>query len=120
MSVSETTKPGSRGFDSDQALLTDVLREVVATSDGSRAVDLLDQAVELGRAARAGDEAAADRLASLVGELDLGEIAVLVRALTRWFQLVNLAEDNERVRRLLSRDAREAPSPRPGSMRRAI
>ncbi len=101
-------------------MLTGVLREVVCASDGSRAVELLDQAVELGRAARAGDEAAADRLAALVADLDLGETEVLVRALTRWFQLVNLAEDNERVRRLLARDAREAPAPRPGSMRRAI
>jgi phosphoenolpyruvate carboxylase len=120
VSARESSKPGSGGFDADQAMLTEVLREVVCTSDGTRAVELLDEAVELGRAARAGDEAAADRLAALVGDLELGEIAVLVRALTRWFQLVNLAEDNERVRRLLARDAREAPAPRPGSMRHAI
>ncbi len=120
VSASESSKPSARDFDTDQALLTEVLREVVSTSDGSRAIELLDQTVELGRAARTGDGAAADRLASLAAELDLAETAVLVRALTRWFQLVNLAEDNERVRRLLSRDAREAPAPRPGSMRRAI
>jgi len=83
-------------------------------------VKLLDSAVALGRAARDGDEAAADRLAALVAKLDLGQTEVLVRSLTRWFQLINLAEDNERVRRLRRRDAREAPAPRRGSMRHAV
>ena len=45
---------------------------------------------------------------------------VLVRALTRWFQLVNLAEDNERVRRLRARDAADPERPRPGSLRQVI
>ncbi len=48
--------------------------------------------------------------AALVAELDREPTEVLVRSLTRWFQLVNLAEDNERVRRLRARDARDAGS----------
>jgi len=76
--------------------------------------------VALGRAVRDGDDDAADRLAELVAGLDLAQVEVLVRALTRWFQLVNLAEDNERVRRLRRRDELTAPAPRPGSMRHAI
>ncbi len=111
---------GSRDFASDEALLTEVLRTVIEASDGPEALELLDRAVALGREARAGDDAAADRLASLVSEADLSRLGVLVRALTRWFQLINLAEDNERVRRLLAREAREAPKPRAGSMRDVI
>ena len=115
-------RPGAapRDFASDEALLTDVLHAVVRASDGAAAVALLDTAVALARAVRNGDEAAADRLAALVAGLDLEQTEVLVRSLTRWFQLVNLAEDNERVRRLRRRDAREAPAPRPGSIRQAI
>ncbi|MGI8904234.1 MAG: phosphoenolpyruvate carboxylase [Solirubrobacteraceae bacterium] len=109
-----------RDFARDETLLTEVLHDVVRASDGREAVELLDRAVALGRAARDGDEAAADRLAALVASLDLGQTEVLVRSLTRWFQLVNLAEDNERVRRLRRRDAVEAPAPRRGSMRHAI
>ena len=105
---------------SDVALLTEVLHDVVRASDGQGAVELLDNAVALGRAARGGDEVAADRLAALAASLDLDQAAVLVRSLTRWFQLVNLAEDNERVRRLRRSDALTAPAPRPGSMRNAI
>jgi phosphoenolpyruvate carboxylase len=109
-----------RDFASDEALLTEVLHDVVRTSDGHAAGELLDNAVALGRAARGGDEAAGDHLAALVASLDLDQTEVLVRSLTRWFQLVNLAEDNQRVRRLRRRDARDAPAPRRGSMRHAI
>ncbi|MFZ1994225.1 MAG: phosphoenolpyruvate carboxylase, partial [Solirubrobacteraceae bacterium] len=86
-----------RDFVADEALLTDVLREVIAMGDGRDALRLLDDAVALGQDARLGDEQAADRLAELVAGLSLDETEVLVRSLTRWFQLVNLAEDNERV-----------------------
>ena len=62
-------------------------------------------------------------------ELSVERAEVLVRALTRWFQLVNLAEDNERVRRLRAADAgarataradQRAPAARHGSLREAV
>ena len=112
-----------RDFAADEALLTDVLREVIAIGDGvggARVLRLLDDAVALGREARLGDERAADRLAELVAGLTLDETEVLVRSLTRWFQLVNLAEDNERVRRLRARDAADPERPRAGSLRQVV
>ena len=112
-----------RDFAADEALLTDVLREVIALGDGvggPRILRLLDDAVALGQEARLGDELAADRLAELVAGLTLDETEVLVRSLTRWFQLVNLAEDNERVRRLRARDAADPERPRTGSMRHVV
>ncbi|MFL5863801.1 MAG: phosphoenolpyruvate carboxylase [Solirubrobacteraceae bacterium] len=112
-----------RDFAADEALLTDVLREVIAIGDGVggvRVLRLLDEAVALGRAARLGDDGAAERLAQLVAGLTLEETEVLVRSLTRWFQLVNLAEDNERVRRLRARDAADPQRPRGGSLRQVI
>jgi phosphoenolpyruvate carboxylase len=112
--------PAMDPFAADEALLTDVLREVIALGDGPDAVSLLDEALDLGRRARGGETAAADRLAALVAELDLDRAEVLVRALTRWFQLINLAEDNERVRRLAARDAADPQRPRAGSLRDAV
>jgi phosphoenolpyruvate carboxylase len=109
-----------RDFAADEALLTDVLREVIAMGDGGDAMRLLDDAVALGQEARLGDERAADRLAALVAGLTLDETEVLVRSLTRWFQLVNLAEDNERVRRLRARDAADPERPRVGSLRHVV
>ena len=93
---------------------------MIGRSDGASALELLDEAVTLGRSARLGDENAADHLAALVRGLDLDATEVLVRALTRWFQLVNLAEDNERVRRLRARDAGRPDMAREGSIREAV
>jgi phosphoenolpyruvate carboxylase len=107
-------------FERDEQLLTDVLREVIGLGEGPGAVALLDDTIALGRRARLGDQAAADELARIVGELDLADTEVLVRALTRWFQLINLAEDNERVRRLDARDAADPGRPRAGSLRQVI
>ncbi len=107
-------------LDSDAALLTDVLNDVIRRSDGEAAIDLRDRTVALARASRGGDPGSPDTLASLVSQLDLDHIELLVRSLLRWFQLVNLAEDNERVRRLRRRAAREAPAPRTGSLRDAV
>ncbi|MGA9860072.1 MAG: phosphoenolpyruvate carboxylase, partial [Solirubrobacteraceae bacterium] len=109
-----------RDFAADEALLTDVLAEVIALGDGHEAARLLEDAVALGRRARLGDEGAADELARLVRDLSLAETEVLVRSLTRWFQLVNLAEDNERVRRLRARDAANPDTPRTGSLRQMV
>ncbi|HET9102170.1 MAG TPA: phosphoenolpyruvate carboxylase [Solirubrobacteraceae bacterium] len=126
---SDLSRPQPRGFHDDEALLGDLLREVIALAEGPGAVALLDRAVALGRDARLGDADAAEALAALVHELSLERTDVLVRALTRWFQLVNLAEDNERIRRLRGADAdarawaRAAgglPTPRSGSIREAV
>jgi len=121
--IAALTSPSTDRFAAEEALLTEVLHEAIALSDGPEAVELLEQAIELGRAARGGDGAAADRLSALIGELDPPRTELLVRALTRWFQLINLAEDSERVRRLADRDARGADDPgyaREGSLREAI
>jgi phosphoenolpyruvate carboxylase len=52
--------------------------------------------------------------------MDLDEAESLVLTLTRWFQLINLVEDNERVRRVRAREDREGPRPRRGSLRDAV
>src|ERR1700743_2440290 len=106
-------------FEADQALLTGVLREVIALSEGPAALALLDEAVGLGRRARQGSDDDADALAELIAGLDLDRMEVLVRALTRWFQLINLAEDNERVRRPRGRGLGEPEAARSGSLREA-
>jgi phosphoenolpyruvate carboxylase len=132
ITVPASTMTAQRGFAADEQLLGDILREVIELAEGRQAVELLDLTVDLGQRARRGDDAAADELAERVAGLSLDEAEVLVRALTRWFQLVNLAEDNERVRRLRARDLQRLaagshdgagmsqPAPREGSIRAAI
>lgn len=112
--------PAVRSLEHDQALLTEVLAEVVAASEGEAAVELHGRAVELAQRARAGDEAAPDELRDLVFGLSPRMTELLVRSLVRWFQLINLAEDNDRVRRLRARQAASRPEPRSGSLREAV
>jgi phosphoenolpyruvate carboxylase len=112
--------PEARSFADDRALLLDVFTDVAGRSDGPDILELHERTVELARAARAGDEAAVGRLSELVASLDLDVAEVLVRSLTRWFQLINLAEDNDRIRRLRERERREAPAPRRGSLLDAV
>ncbi len=111
---------GLRDFDSDVALLTAVLDEVITVEGGSELLELRGRTVDLTRRARDGDERAGDELAELIAGLDLATLEPLVRSLTRWFQLMNLAEDNERVRRIRARTARESPAPRRGSVAGAV
>ena len=111
--------PAARDVTADEALLTEVLDEVVRRSHGDAALELHNRALALSRATLDGGASTED-LAALVAELDLDHSEVLVRSLTRWFQLINLAEDNDRVRRLRRRDVAEAPAPRRGSLRDAV
>jgi phosphoenolpyruvate carboxylase len=121
MSTALTLDAGpSRGFVSDESLLSGVLEDVICASESSRALQLHRRAVALGRRSRGGDAAAADELAELVARLEVRELELLVRMLTCWHQLMNLAEDNDRVRRLRCRELDEAPAPRRGSLREAI
>ena len=86
----------------------------------SEAVALHERAAALGKRGRAGDLAAARELEELVTALSLEDAQVLIRSLSRWFQLMNLAEDNERVRRLRRRERGLGDAPRAGSLRAAV
>jgi phosphoenolpyruvate carboxylase len=109
------TGAGARSFGDDEALLGSALEAVVRAGNGEPALALHERAVALAQRSRTGETEAADELAQLVGGLSVAEAEVLIRSLTRWFQLLNLAEDNERVRRLRARG-----DDNPGSARNAI
>ncbi len=110
----------SRAFADDAALLEAVLAEVIRADPHGRALELHDRTVALARRAREGDEVSARHLGELIGTLDVEDAEVLVRSLTRWFQLINLAEDNDRVRRLRSTELAPDVGARPGSLRDAV
>ncbi len=109
-----------RSFADDTELLAWALGEVISGADGGPALELHERSVSLAGRARAGDATAADELAGLVAEISVAELQALIRSLTCWFGLVNLAEDNERIRRLRAAEARSAPAPRRGSPRHAM
>ena len=118
MTAVATSELTPRTYADDEALLGGVLDEVICAVEGAEALALHREAIELGERSRTGDAGAADQLAQLVAGLDLTQIALLIRMLTRWFQLMNLAEDLDRVRRIRKLDAQ--PGPRRGSLHAAI
>jgi phosphoenolpyruvate carboxylase len=118
--VTDAAATTLRSFAEDRALLLETLTAVVRMSDGVDVLDLHERIVGHARRAREGDADAAQALARLVADLDVHGAEMLVRTLTRWFQLVNLVEDNERIRRLAAREAKDAPAPRRGSLRDAV
>ena len=107
-------------FADDRALLRKVLDRVILAGEGGQALALHRRAIDLGERLRSGDETAAGELEAMIGGLPVDELGTLSRSLTRWFQLLNLAEDNDRIRRLRGRELDEAPAPRRGSLRASI
>jgi phosphoenolpyruvate carboxylase len=112
------TTLATRTFADDEALLGGVLDEVIRAVEGPRALELHLRAVELGQRSRGGEPAAADELAQLVASLPRDDLVLLIRMLTGWFALMNLAEDNDRVRRI--RALNDGSTPRRGSLHEAI
>ncbi len=112
--------PTARSLSDDIYLLGDLLGEAIRTQAGEPAFALEERARSLGKAHRAGDASAGDDLETLVAAASVDETRVLTRAFTSYFQLVNLAEDNERVRRVRRREAADHPAPRRGSLREAV
>jgi phosphoenolpyruvate carboxylase len=110
----------SRALHDDIGLLGDLLGEVIRAQEGAEVFALEERVRRLGKARRSGDATAGRELAALVATLPVDQATVLVRAFTGYFRLVNLAEDNERVRRIRERERQEAPAPRRGSLREAI
>jgi phosphoenolpyruvate carboxylase len=110
----------SRTLHDDVALLGGLLGDAIQAQEPVEAFALEERARSLGKALRSGDATARAQLTALVEGLSIAQATVVVRAFTSYFRLVNLAEDNERVRRVRRREHEALPAPRRGSLREAI
>ncbi|MGH2558458.1 MAG: phosphoenolpyruvate carboxylase [Thermomicrobiales bacterium] len=115
-----TVRGRSRTLSDDVFLLGDLLGEVIRIQAGQNAFDLEEDVRALGKRFRGGDLEAGDQLATLVSGSSTDEAKVLIRAFTNYFQLINLSEDNERIRRIRRREADHHPDARRGSVREAV
>jgi phosphoenolpyruvate carboxylase len=110
----------SRSLHDDVELLGGLLGDVIQAQERTEAFVLEERARDLGKALGSGEESARAQLNGVVSELSIEDATVLARAFTSYFQLVNLAEDSERVRRIRAHEAEAFPAPRRGSLREAI
>jgi phosphoenolpyruvate carboxylase len=94
---------------SDQIhLLGDLLGRTLIEQEGQTLYDRVEEVRGLAKARRSGDAVSSARLLTLAEELSLPEARGIIKAFTSYFQLVNLAEEQERVRVLRERSFRAA------------
>src|SRR5215203_6840546 len=117
--ITSPVTPARRTLSDDVHLLAGLLGEVLRESGGERAFAHTETARTLAKNLRGGEARAGSELDALVRGLSDGEAETLVRAFTNYFQLINLAEDSERIRRVRDREA-AGGGPRRGSLREAV
>src|SRR5829696_333129 len=111
--------PSPRTLSDDVYLLAGLLGQVLRGSGGERAYLQTETARTLAKDRRGGNIQAGNELDALVRGLPDDEAETLVRAFTNYFQLINLAEDSERIRRIRNREVVEG-GPRRGSLIEAV
>lgn len=94
-------------------LLGDLLGQTIVEQEGPALFALVEDVRALAKAHRAGDAAAGERLLAQVRALPLADARGVVKAFASYFQLVNLAEEQERVRVLHRRQHEEHASGTP-------
>jgi phosphoenolpyruvate carboxylase len=103
-------------------LLGDLLGETLIQQEGRPLFDLVEQVRGLAKAHRAGDAESGRRLLARIESLPLPEARGVVKAFSSYFALVNLAEEEERVRILRGRawKARREGRPADETMEEAL
>ena len=89
----------------DIRLLGNLLGRVIREQCGDDGFELVEKVRLTAKARRSGEASAADRLADTINNQDLDSLRVLIKAFTHYFQLINIAEDQHRVRVLRQREA---------------
>src|SRR5688572_6678398 len=108
------TTPSSPGdasmgqLGADIRLLGNLLGEIIREQHGDAALELVER-VRLqarGRREHGADDAQTLALAATIAALTVHEHRVLIKAFSNYFQLINIAEDQQRVRVLRQREAK--------------
>jgi phosphoenolpyruvate carboxylase len=94
----------------DIRLLANQLGIVIREQHGDPAFELVEQVRKLAKARRSGDDTAQDALRDLINACSDDELRILTKAFSNYFQLINIAEDLQRIRVLREREeARNQP-----------
>jgi phosphoenolpyruvate carboxylase len=105
----------------DIHLLGDQLGRVIRRQAGIEIYELVERIRALAKARRIEPDAAVDsRLQQLVNQLSLDDVEQIARSFTLYFELINLAEEQHRVRVLRQREREAHPRPLGESIADAI
>lgn len=110
-----TTANGSvsSAISQDVKLLGGLLGRIIQEQHGESALDLVEKVRHIAKARRSENPDATGELVELIRNLSLDEKNVLIKAFGNYFQLINIAEDQQRVRVLRDRE-------RAGTLRESI
>jgi len=106
--MQETPNDLSNLLSADIRLLGNLLGNVIREQHNDAAFDLVEKVRQAAKARRRGDQTAAAELRTTIENLDLDSLRVLSKAFTNYFQLINIAEDQQRIRVLRQREAKGA------------
>jgi phosphoenolpyruvate carboxylase len=102
--VAEDGEAAQAALSADIHLLGDLLGEVIVDQEGETFFDLEERIRALAKGRRSGERPSAGQLDALIATLDLHQAQLLTKAFATYFQLVNIAEETQRTRRLRARE----------------
>ncbi len=88
----------------DIRLLGNLLGVIIREQHGQDALELVEDIRAIAKARRSGDPRASDRMLERIRACDLPRKSVLIKAFSNYFQLINIAEDQQRIRVLRERE----------------
>ncbi|MBZ0305937.1 MAG: phosphoenolpyruvate carboxylase, partial [Anaerolineae bacterium] len=88
----------------DVRFLGSLLGDIITEQHGSEALELVETVRIAAKNRRAGDEQAAQTLIETIHAQDLDHKRILIKAFSNYFQLINIAEDQQRIRVLRQRE----------------
>ena len=101
-------------------LLGDILGSVISELESPELFETEERIRAAAKDRRAGKAQAAKQLAAEVESLDANSARVISASFAAYFDLVNLAEENERVQQLREREKGQYPKPLDESVGQAI
>ena len=101
----DARKPGSSPLSQDIRLLGNWLGKIIQEQNGMAAYELVEEIRAMSKARRNGEASAAFQLAERLESLPLDSKNVLIKAFSNYFQLINIAEDLQRIRVIRQREA---------------
>src|SRR5215510_13212317 len=105
--LSSTGNESTGQLGADIRLLGNLLGEIIREQHGNAALDLVEHVRAQARSRRqhVTDDTQTWALAATIDALTVDEHRVLIKAFSNYFQLINIAEDQQRVRVLRQREA---------------
>lgn len=104
--MSNGRKASSSPLSRDIRTLGNWLGVIIQEQNGMEAYELVEEIRAMSKARRNGDAGAAFQLAERLETLPLDSKNVLIKAFSNYFQLINIAEDLQRIRVIREREAR--------------